>query len=357
MTRTNAREMNRRQFLQCGLGSAATALAGSMGLAGVTTCAQAQGAPGQLTIGVLRAPASGIIALTQQNGWFRQAGVELKEELFAAAAGPKIIQALGGGAIGLSFVNSTAALLGLAGGAIPLRFISIPTDPSRNFCILSAPGIDTVPQLAGKKVAAPAGTALHYYLARALAKHGMAMKDVELTNLPAADAQAAFVSGRVDAIVPTVNGRYYILNAKKDSKELFAYDDFAKGPGAPQVFLNYDLFVTTQEVIDKNRNALKAFLAAYHDKGVVYLLDPKTRDAATKAITDYVNIEQKVPTDIAIMTQIINSSRFYDAKTTKALMTRDDFRASLETQVKFFMDLKQMQSAPDLSKSIVTDLL
>ena len=70
----------------------------------------------------------------------------LNEVLFAAAAGPKIIQALGGGAIDLSFVNSTAALLGMAGGAIPLRFISIPTDPSRLFALLSAQEIDIVPQ-------------------------------------------------------------------------------------------------------------------------------------------------------------------------------------------------------------------
>jgi ABC-type nitrate/sulfonate/bicarbonate transport system substrate-binding protein len=369
--------MNRRRFLRVVAGGAASAgatcatavriaraMGGAAGLTGAAgfaatsaNDARAQTAPAPLTIGVLRAPASGIISVTQQNGWFKQAGVELKEELFAAAAGPKIIQALGGGAIGLSFVNSTAALLGLAGGAIPLRFISIPTDPSRNFCILSAADIDSMAKLAGKKVAAPAGTALHYYLARALAHSGMAMKDVELVNLPAADAQAAFVAGRVDALVPTVNGRYYVLNAKKDSREVFAYDDFTKGPGKPEVFLNYDLFVTTQEVIDKNRAGLKAFLAAYHDKGVVYLLDPKTRDAATRAITDYVNVEQKVPTDIAIMNQILTTSRFYDAKTTKALMTKDDFRASLETQVKFFMDLKQMQSAPDLSKAVVTDLL
>ena len=112
-----------------------------------------------------------------------------------------------------------------------------------------------------------------------------------------------------------------------------------------------------EDVINKSRPALKAFLSAYHDKGVVYLLDPKTRPAAVKSITDYVNAEQKVPTDAVVMNQIIDTSRFYDAKTTKGLMTRDDFRASLETQVKFFMDLKQMQGSPDLNKAIVTDLL
>ena len=148
--------------------------------------------------------------------------MELKTELFASAAGPKIVQALGGGAIDLSFVNSTAALLGMAGGAIPLRFISIRTDPSKLFALLSAARASTrVPKLAGKKVACTAGTGLHYFLARVLAKYGMTLKDIEFVNLPAADGQAAFVAGRVDAIVPSVNGRFYIMNTKKDTRELF----------------------------------------------------------------------------------------------------------------------------------------
>jgi ABC-type nitrate/sulfonate/bicarbonate transport system substrate-binding protein len=358
--------MNRRQFLRRSAATGASLTTGGIaarfGLplaASLSTLSRdvlAQSPQTSLTIGVLRAPASGIISITEKNGWFKQAGLTLKEELFQAAAGPKIIQALGGGAIQLSFVNSTAALLGMAGGAIPLRFISIPTDPSRNFCVISDEKIDTMPKLAGRKVTAPQGTALHYYLARALAKSGMSFKDIEFVNLPAADGQAAFVAGRVDAIVPTVNGRFYILNTKKDSRELFVYEDFAKGPST-ETFLNYDLFVTTQDVIEKNRAGLKAVLAAYHDKGVVYLLDPKTRDAATKAITDYINAEQKVPTDAAIMDKILTMSKFYDAKTTKALMTKDDFRASLETQIRFFMDLKQMPQAPDVSKAVVTDLL
>ncbi|MBA3507963.1 MAG: ABC transporter substrate-binding protein, partial [Betaproteobacteria bacterium] len=175
MTTRDNRLSGRRRFLSYGARGVAAALAGSVG--SYATSAFGQGSNGApLTIGLLRAPASGIIALTEQHGWFKAAGVNLTEVLFAAAAGPKIIQALGGGAIGLSFVNSTAALLGLAGGAIPLRFISIPTDPSRLFALLSAPEIDSVPKLAGKRVAATGGTALHYFLARVLSKHGMGLK-------------------------------------------------------------------------------------------------------------------------------------------------------------------------------------
>ena len=68
----------------------------------------------------------------------------------------------------------------------------------------------------------------------------------------------------------------------------------------------------------------------------------------------------KVPikeTGTSIMGKIIDTSGFYDLGTVKQLMTRADFRASLDYQVKFFMDLKQIRTAPDLDKAIVTDLV
>lgn len=345
--------ISRRGFLGALAGSGALAVTGGLGL---PSRALAQGS-GTLHIGVLRAPASAIIDLTEKRGWFKDAGVTLKTELFASAAGPKIVQALGGGAIGLSFVNSTAALLGMAGGAIPLRFISIPTDPSKLFALLAAPEFDSVPKLAGKKVACTAGGGLQYYLARILAKFGMTQKDIEFVNLPAADGQAAFVAGRVDAIVPSVNGRFYIMNTRKDTREVFTYDDFTKPPGSTRPFQNFDLFVTTEAVLQSERKGLAEFLAAYHDKGVSFLLDPATRPEAIRIVTDYVNFEQKNPTDAAIMGRIMDQSGWYDRKTVKRLMTAPDFRENLEYQVKFFMDQGAMKSAPDLSKAIVTDLL
>jgi len=346
MTESN---MDRRRFLRYAAGGSALALAGSW----MTALAQSS----QLTIGVLRAPASAVIDLADKRGWFKEAGVELKTELFASAAGPKLVQALGGGAIDLSFVNTTASLLGMAGGAIPLRFISICTDPSKLFALLAQPEFDSVPKLAGKKIACTAGTGLQYYLARILAKYGMTQKDIEFVNLPAADGQAAFVAGRVEAIVPSVNGRFYIMQAKKDTRELFGYADFVKPPGSTLPFQNFDLFVTTEAVLATKRKALQGFLAAYHNKGVPFLLSPATRAEALRIVTDYVNAEQKNPTDAAIMGRIMDDSGFYDAKQAKQLMTTPDFRGGMEYQVKFFMEQGAMKSAPDLSKAIVTDLL
>ena len=185
----------------------------------------------------------------------------------------------------------------------------------------------------------------------------MSQKDIEFVNLPAADGQSAFVAGRVDAIVPSVNGRFYIMNTRKDTRELFTYDDFTKPPGSTRPFQNFDLFVTTDAVLSSERKALAAFLAAYHDKGVPFLLDPATRPEALRIVTDYVNFEQKNPTDAAIMGRIMDQSGFYDRKTVKQLMTAPDFRENLEYQIKFFMDQGTLKSVPDLSKAIVTDLL
>jgi hypothetical protein len=157
--------------------------------------------------------------------------------------------------------------------------------------------------------------------------------------------------------VPSVNGRFSILANKKDVREIFTHADFVKPPGNTMPFLNYDLFVTTEAVLKSDRAALQAFLAAYHDKGVPYLMNPATRADALRTITDYVNQEQKNPTDAATMTRIMDDSGFYDRRTVKQLMTRDDFRANLDYQVKFFTDQGQLKGAPDLDKAIVTDLL
>jgi ABC-type nitrate/sulfonate/bicarbonate transport system substrate-binding protein len=349
MTNTTGLQISRRTFVALG--------AGAIMSPALSRGAAAQTPPAQLTIGVLRAPTSGIIAVSDQKGWFKDAGLALSTELFAAAAGPKIIQALGSGSVGLSFVNSTAALLALAGGAVPLRMISIPTDPSRLFALLSTSAIESVPKLAGKRVAVTAGTALHYFLARVLAKHDMSLKDIEFVNLPAAEGQAAFVAGRVDALVPSVTGRFFVMSTKNDARELFTHADFERGQGPTTPFVNYDLFVTTESALQANRDGLRRFLSVYHDKGVDYLLSPATKNEATAAITEYVNNEQKSPTDTAIMNRLLGESTFYRSKEAKQVISSPAFVESLEYQLKFFRDIGQIKNTPAVREAVVDDLL
>jgi ABC-type nitrate/sulfonate/bicarbonate transport system substrate-binding protein len=310
-----------------------------------------------LKVGLLRNPVAGLIAIAEDKGWFREAGVQLSPVLFAGAGGPKLVQAMGGGSVDLGTVSATAALLALASGAVQLQIVSIATDPVPAFVVLSAPEIRTVPDLKGKRVSTSAGTGLHYFLARALGKFGMSLRDVEFVNLPVGDAQAAFLAGRVDAVVPSLNGRYYIRNLRKDTRELFTADMFAKPPGPPVKFEDYDVLVAPRAVVASRRDALRAFLAAYHGKAVPYLLQRPTHASAIAEITRYVNAEQKSPIDESAMRQQLEASRFFDLAAARSIMAGADLRAGLEDQLRFLGEAKQLAGTVHVDDVIARGLL
>ena len=62
----------------------------------------------------------------------------------------------------------------------------------------------------------------------------------------------------------------------------------SKAPGSTVPFTNYDLFITTEAALAAQRKAMQGFLAAYHDKGVPYLMNTATRADALKMVTEYV---------------------------------------------------------------------
>jgi len=311
---------------------------------------------GSLAIGLLRNPVSGLIAVTEQKGWFKAAGVDISSILFAGAGGPKLIQAMGGGSVALGSVSATAALLALAANAISLRIVSISTDPAPAFALLAAPEIKSVADLRGTRVATTAGTGLQYFLVRALRKFGMGLADIAFVNLPVGDAQSAFLAKRVDAVIPSLNGRYYIEGLRKDTRVLFTHDDFTKPPGPTAPFEDYDVFVAPRSVVEASAPALRAFLAAYHGKGVPYLLDPATQSEAIAEITRYVNAEQKSPTDENAMRQQLLTSRFFDLAKAREIVASPGFRAGLDDQVHFLLETKQI-AAPIPLDAVVRDLL
>jgi hypothetical protein len=132
---------------------------------------------------------------------------------------------------------------------------------------------------------------------------------------------------------------------------------FAQPPGAPARFDDYDVFVAPQSVVASSRPALRAFLAAYHGKGVPYLRNASTKAEAVGAITRYVNAEQKSPTDEHAMQQQLDKSGFFDVAQARRIMASDAFRAGLEDQVKFLSDAKLAGGRISLDGVIASDLL
>jgi ABC-type nitrate/sulfonate/bicarbonate transport system substrate-binding protein len=185
----------------------------------------------------------------------------------------------------------------------------------------------------------------------------MSLGDIEFVNLPVGDAQSAFLAKRVDAVVPSLNGRYYIEALRKETHVLFAHGDFAKPPGSTAPFEDYDVFVAPRNVVESSAAALRAFFAAYHGKGVPYLNDASTQANAIHEITRYVNAEQKSPTDEAAMRKQLTASRFFDLAKVRGIVAGDAFRAGLDDQIRFFVETKQLAAPVSLDAVVVHDLL
>jgi sulfonate transport system substrate-binding protein len=117
-------------------------------------------------------------------------------------AGPPLLEAMRAGAVDIGYVGETPPVFAQSGG---VPFVYVATDPPapRAEAII-VPGdspIQTVAQLAGKRVAVNRGSNVHYLLVRALESEKLTLEDVEVVFLAPADARAAFESGKVDAWV------------------------------------------------------------------------------------------------------------------------------------------------------------
>lgn len=310
-----------------------------------------------LRVGLISNPVSGLIEIGDTNGWYKDAGTEIETTLFTGAAGPKVIQAMGSGSLDISTVSSTAVLMATANGAVPLKIVSISTDPAPLFMLLSGPEIASVTDLMGKKVATPQGTGLQYFLARALKKHGMNLADIDYVNLPVGQAQAAFLAGQVAAIVPSLIGAFTTQQAKPDTKRLFTLGDFTKGSGPRDPFVDYDVFAVSETALSERADAIKAFLTGYHDKAVPYLTAPDTQDKAIEQIVRYVNSKQKSPIDDSIVRELMLQSGFFDHAEAKKIITDKSFVDGLQDQARFFIESGQLKSSRPMSEIVAADLL
>jgi sulfonate transport system substrate-binding protein len=127
-------------------------------------------------------------------------GIEVKWTEFPA--GPQLLEGLNVGSIDFGTVGEAPPIFAQAAGADLVYVANEPPAPASEAIIVPKDSpVRSVADLKGKKVALNKGSNVHYLLVKALQKHGLAYKDVEVVFLPPADARAAFERGSVDAWV------------------------------------------------------------------------------------------------------------------------------------------------------------
>lgn len=305
-----------------------------------------------ISFGVLRAPTGALAVVTGDKGGFAETGIEVNFESFAEGGGPAIVQAMAGGTPDVALVNAAPVVLALGQGTFDMRIVSVVADPARANQLLTVPGIDSVEDLRGKRVSVPKGGGQYYLLASILAKSDMTFDDIDYQPLAVGEAQAAFLTGQLDAVISSANGMVTIKKNMPDVNVLFSGDDFE----AADNYSSPDLIIATADAVDNNPEGVARFVEAYHEFGVAYLEDPETRAEAIKAIQDYMLSVGAGVDELDATEDAIEGFDFLSLAEGQERLASPELLAALETQAKFWLDSDTIASMPDFESALETTL-
>jgi NitT/TauT family transport system substrate-binding protein len=197
--------------------------------------------------------------IAEKKGFFAAQGVKVKITNFTTD--DQINAALRANRLdGSNIATHTALRLASEGtkfSIVLLEDLSTTAD-----AILAGPAIKSVKDLRGKKVAYEEGTTSDILLRYALSRNGMSIKDVKVVPLPAADAGAAAIAGRVDA---AVTYEPYLTTAIKQKKGFRLLYNAGAKPG-----LIGDVFVVRTDVLKSKPGQVLALLEAWQQSVAYY---------------------------------------------------------------------------------------
>ncbi|WP_133717502.1 ABC transporter substrate-binding protein [Methylocaldum gracile] len=232
--------------------------------------------PAEVKIGVSDWPGWVAWYVAEKNGYFKKHGAKVKLVWFANYTDS--ISALSAGQLDGNCQTWSDTMAPLAKG-IPLKAILVNDNSAGNDALMVSPKIKSFADLKGKKIALEQFSVSHFLLVTALAKNGMTQADVEIVNLSAGDAAAAFLSGRVDATVvwnPWVNK----IELSGKGKALFSSKDI---PG-----LIPDLLVVQEKSLAVHRKDFLGMIESWYEAETFIREHP---DQAVKIMSKVVGLK------------------------------------------------------------------
>lgn len=154
------------------------------------------------------------VMTAKEKGYFEEEGITVN--LVEFADGPTIIAAMESGSIDMGYIGQGAHKLCVNGQAKIFALSHI----SNGDALIAGPGIASVEELKGKKIAYSSGTSSEDILVNSLTKAGMTMEDITAVDMDASGIVTAMISGGVDACATWSPNSLKILEEVKDSTKL-----------------------------------------------------------------------------------------------------------------------------------------
>ncbi len=254
-------------------------------------------AQAEIKVGVSDWPGWVAWYVAEQKGLFKKHGADVKLVWFANYTDS--ISALSSGQLDANSQTWSDTLGPLAKG-IPIKAVLVNDNSAGNDALMVNHKIKDFKALKGKSVALEQYSISHFVLATALTKNGMKPSDVKIVNLPAGDAAAAFLAGRVDAAVvwnPWVNQ----IQQSGKGHALFTSKDM---PG-----LVPDLLVAQDKAIKDKRKDLVGMIKAWFEAEAYIRANPDESSQIMAKVVSMKPDEYKV---------FLPGTAFFDAAKNKA---------------------------------------
>ncbi|MEM9079497.1 MAG: ABC transporter substrate-binding protein [Verrucomicrobiota bacterium] len=213
-----------------------------------------------------------------KKGWFEELGVEVEFEWMDYVAS---MEAYGAGKLdAVSMTNGDALVTGAT--AKPSVCIIINDYSNGNDMLVAKPGIESIKDLKGKKIALEEGFVPHLLVLKGLEAAGMSEADVEIVNTPTDETPSVLASGKVDAICAWQPSSGTALKEVEGSKPIYTSKEV---PG-----LIYDcLFVSSESLKDRKDDWAKVVSVWY--RIVEFIKDEENFDEALEILAGRVNVK------------------------------------------------------------------
>jgi NitT/TauT family transport system substrate-binding protein len=297
------------------------------------------GAPAPIRVGV--SDWTGWVAwyVARDQGYFRKYGANVELVWFANYTDS--IAALSTGQLDANSQTWSDTLGPIAKG-VPLKAVLVNDNSAGNDALMVAPRIHSFADLRGRKIALEQYSISHFVLYTALERNGLAPRDVDIVNLPAGDAAAAFMSGRVDAAV-VWNPWISQIQKGGTGRALFTSTQM---PG-----LIPDLLVANTQAIQSKRKDLIAMIRAWFDTEAFIRAEP------ARAVAIMAKVVGMDPEQYRVF---LPGTRFFDAAA-----NRDAFDSRNEQSLvrvapviaAFLLSNKLIEGHPDADRGVDRSLL
>jgi len=269
----------------------------------------------------------GPLFLAKEKGLFAKHGVNVELSIIEGLAERK--QALAGGQVD-GMATALDVQVSLAAAGIPMQIVWLLDDSYGGDGIIVKNGIKEITDLKGKKIAFEHGSTSHLLLLTALQQAGLTDQDVEMVQMSAGDAGAAFVAGQVDAAVTWEPWLTKASNA--DGKVLISTKDL---PG-----IIVDTVGFKKDVIEKRPDDIKAFVAALAEAMEYW---QEHEDESNQVMAKGLKIE------LDEFTATISGLKFFSAEDNKSRFGTDQdgpIYQSVKNAIDFYLEQKVIDSAP-----------